>query len=110
MSLTKKFALHVESVDETRETISVSGFEILEGGIKSDIKFYANFDFDWLKTILDENGFKEIKQVGRLFYFYEGKRNRIDLPFFEPLSEEDKEEIANIIDDLADGWPETPEE
>jgi len=110
MDLTKKFILHVESVNETRKTLSVSGNEIFEDDTKSDFDFYANFDFDWLEVMLGENGFKEIKQQGRMFYFFKGKRNRIDLPFFEPLSEEDKEEIANIIDDLTGDWLETPEE
>lgn len=93
MDLIKKFSLHVDEIDENDEILYVIGHQLLPDGEVSGLKYEAKFDFAWLQIMLGEGGFNEIKQLGRLFYFYEGDRNRIDLPFFEPFSEEEKENI-----------------
>jgi len=106
MGLTKKFTIHVDEINEADEVIYVIGHEQLQNGEISGVKYEAKFDFAWLQIMLGDNGFNEIKQLGRLFYFYEGDKSRIDLPFFEPLSEEEKESIKK----KAEYWAENIKE
>lgn len=82
MDLTKKYSLYVDEIDEIDKIIYVSGHEILPNDKFRGSKYESKFDFEWLQVMLGDNGFNEIKQLGRLFYFYEGDKNRIDLPFF----------------------------
>jgi hypothetical protein len=98
----KKFIMHVEGINEKEEILYVVGHEIMPDDTRSGLKYESSFHYAWLQIMLGDNGFNELKKLGRMFYFYEGERNRIDLPFFEPLSEEDKEEIKKRADEWAE--------
>lgn len=100
MSFNSKYIMHVESINEDVETLYCIGHEIMPDDTRSGTKYELNFDYAWLQIMLGEHGFNEIKQLGRIFYFYEGEKNRIDLPFFEPLSEEDKAKIDRNAEEL----------
>ena len=89
MGLTKKFIMWVEDINDSDETIYAMGHEIMLDDSESLTKYELSFDFAWLNIMLGEHCFNELKQMVRVFYFYEGERNRIDLPFFEPLTDED---------------------
>lgn len=100
MDYPKKYVMWVEEIDNDNEIIHAVGHEVLANDTKSGTKYVNQFDFDWLKIFLGENGFKEMSQVGRIFYFYEGERYRFDLPFYEPLSEEDKKKAQEWAEEM----------
>lgn len=100
MELYKKFIMWVEDVNYSDETIYAMGHEIMLDDSESPTKYELSFDFAWLNIMLGEHCFNELKQSGRVFYFYEGERNRVDLPFFEPITDEDIKKAYNEAETL----------
>lgn len=92
--------MYVEEINDIDETIYAIGHEMMPDDSRSSAKYELNFDYAWLNIMLGEHGFNELKQRGRIFYFHEGDRNRIDLPFFEPMSDEDIKEAYDEAEEL----------
>lgn len=97
-----KYVMWVEDVVDEDEFINVIGHKVLSSTKRSLVKYNKSFDYEWLRSVLG-NCFEEIKQEGRVFYYWEndeGEQLRIDLPFYPPMTDEQKKSVQEWVEEM----------